>query len=197
MQFLWNLVPGAREARNDLIVGYAWLLAAGLWLGVPEIDGGSAGELRQAVGSVGVAVALSVAAFLLGSFSSDFTRLIPGLRAARAFTTGWSNPMAVLRILDEKEIEELNRLESTIDRTTAEVSFRLSLVPPVLVAGLATALHDHWWLGLIAVGIAAALVLQSIIRRRLSIADIYASRQIREGAANDAGSAPLEGDNYF
>jgi hypothetical protein len=38
MAFLWNLLPGAREARNDLIVGYAWLIAIGLWTGVaPEL----------------------------------------------------------------------------------------------------------------------------------------------------------------
>jgi hypothetical protein len=197
MQFLWNLLPGAREARNDLVVGYVWLLSIGLLTGVPAIDRGSAGELVHAAGSVGIGIALSVVAFLLGSFSSDMTRLIPGLRASRAFTTGWSDPVAVLRVLDEREIAELNRLEGAIDRNTAEVSFRLSLVPPVLVIGAVTAFQDHWWWGLVSIGVAAALIVQGLIRQQLSRADIYASRMIREGAAAQAKSQPLEGRREF
>jgi hypothetical protein len=192
MQFLWNLLPGAREARNDLIVGYVWLLAAGLWGGVPEIDQGSAGELAEAVGPVGVGVALSTVAFLLGSFSSDITRVALGLREARAFSTGWKDPAAVLRALDEREIAELDRLEGAIDRNTAEVSFRLSLIPPLFVAGAAVAINAHWWWALITLGVAIGLLLQSAIRRRMSTADIFASRNIRERAASLARSERVD-----
>jgi hypothetical protein len=87
VSFLWQLLPGAREARNQLIIGYAWVLAAGLWLGVPDIASGSKlDELVKAAGPVGVGVALSFASFLLGSFSDDLFERILKARGARALT---------------------------------------------------------------------------------------------------------------
>jgi hypothetical protein len=135
MQFLWSLLPGAREARNDLVVGYAWLIAVGLWIGVPKVGTGPAHDLFATAGPVAVAVAVSVVAYLVGSLSGDLSRLIPGLREARAFSLQIDreefgiDPAEVLEELGDKEERELSRLEAAVDRNSAEASFRLSLVP--------------------------------------------------------------------
>lgn len=196
MQFLWNLLPGAREARNDLIVGYTWLIAIGLCIGVPELGSGRARELADAVGPLGIAIAVSVIAFMLGSFSSDLVRLIPGFREARAFSTGWGDPVAVLENMSDKEIAELERLEGTIDRNTAEVTFRLSLLPPIVVAGIASAIDSSWWWGLGMGAVVVALFFQSGLRRMLSQNDISASRLIREQAANRAGAVAEDRQSF-
>jgi hypothetical protein len=188
VSFLWNLIPGAREARNDLVVGYMWLAATGLWIGVPKVSDGTAGELTGAVGSIGIGIALSTIALLLGSFSSDLGSLIPGLREARTYTFGWRDPAAFLSVLTDKEKAELDALEQQINRAFSEVSFRLSLIPPVLIAGAAAAAHYHWWWSLVAVGVSLALAFQALIRRRRTVKDLYASQGLRKAIAMRAES---------
>jgi hypothetical protein len=192
MSFLWNLIPGAREARNDLVVGYMWLFAAGLWIGVPKVSGGTVSELTGAVGSVGIGVALSVVALLLGSFSSDLGSLIPNLRQARAFTIGWRDPTDFLAALTDKEKAELDKLEEGINRAYSEVSFRISLIPPVIVAGAALAAHYHLLWIPATVAVSVALAFQAAIRRRSARSDIYASHELRKAIAARAGSEKLQ-----
>jgi hypothetical protein len=83
---LTNLLPGIRDLRGPLAAGYVWLLAAwvvaeprlrdtdptGLWATIVHLD--------SAVSRVGVGVAVSVAAYLVGSLSeagtSNFVRRV-------------------------------------------------------------------------------------------------------------------------
>lgn len=190
MTFLWNLLPGAREARNDLVVGYMWIVAVALWIGIPKITHGRAHDLLKAVHPVGLAIAVSVVAFLVGSFSADLIRLLPGLREAKAFSVGWEDPASVLAQMTDREVGELERLEGAIDRNTAEVTFRISLIPPTVVAGAALAAHaaEWWWWMIGGIAVVMALYLQSVLRRRLSYSDIRASVSIRSRAASRAGS---------
>ncbi len=89
MGFLWQLLPGAREARNQVIVGYAWLFALGLVVGVPQPPTGShLDELVSSLGAVGVGIGLSFAAFLIGSLSDDLVSLVFKSRGALAFSSG-------------------------------------------------------------------------------------------------------------
>jgi hypothetical protein len=84
MHILANALPGFRDLRGPVVAGYLWALFA--WLIVePDFTtkpgdplGGSLYELGHAVGGVGTAIALSVAAYLVGSVSQV---LSTGLRA--------------------------------------------------------------------------------------------------------------------
>src|SRR3989442_9897815 len=77
MQILSSALPGFRDLRGPVIAGYMWLLFA--WLCVtPDLDhrpddqiGGSLYDLAHDVGRVGVAVAVSVAAYLIGSIYQE------------------------------------------------------------------------------------------------------------------------------
>ena len=70
------------------MIGYAWLAAFALWFGVPHVsNSGNLHELTQAVGKVGMAVAASFAAFMIGSLSDDLIAPIFRARRARAFTS--------------------------------------------------------------------------------------------------------------
>jgi hypothetical protein len=74
-----NLLPGVRELRAPLAAGYLWLLFA--WLILPierptakaaKQDTGTLGrlyELEPLVGPIGLAVVVSIAAYLLGSLT--------------------------------------------------------------------------------------------------------------------------------
>jgi hypothetical protein len=89
MQILANALPGLRDLRPPLIAGYLWLLVA--WLIVqPNLDKDPAGplgrtvyELADHVGRPVVAIALSIAAYLLGSASQEVTGTATRLLAAR------------------------------------------------------------------------------------------------------------------
>jgi hypothetical protein len=73
VNFLSQLLPGFRHVRAPLISGYLWLLAAWLLFAddLPRQHDspvyGRAGELADAIGPVGVALVVSVAAYLVGS----------------------------------------------------------------------------------------------------------------------------------
>lgn len=87
MGFLWQLLPGARETRNQVIIGYAWLVAIGLWVSVPSpAKGTDLRELVDALGHLGVGIALSFLAFLIGSLSDDLAGVFLGIRGARALS---------------------------------------------------------------------------------------------------------------
>lgn len=80
MSFLSYLIPAVREIRAPLAGGYLWLLAAWLALAarVPDraaVEEGSIWEdllrIEDAIGTGGVVVALSTAAYLVGSLLSE------------------------------------------------------------------------------------------------------------------------------
>jgi hypothetical protein len=87
MQILSNALPGFRDLRGPIIAGYMWLFAS--WLIVrPDLDtkpssqiGGALWDLRHHVGHIGVAIAVSVAAYLIGSISHEISR---------ALRSGWN-----------------------------------------------------------------------------------------------------------
>ena len=88
VQFLWSLVPGAREARNQVLIGYAWLVALGLWIGVPHVSKtGNLHDIAHALGHVGLAVALSFAAYFIGSLSDDLATQVFRVRGALSLTS--------------------------------------------------------------------------------------------------------------
>lgn len=79
MQILASALPGARDLRAPLIAGYLWLLL--LWLGLePHVHrAGATGALAAAfnlgdsIGKVGLTVAVSVLAYLLGCISQELS----------------------------------------------------------------------------------------------------------------------------
>jgi hypothetical protein len=192
VSFLWQLLPGAREARNQLIIGYAWVLAAGLWLGVPQIASGSElDELVNAAGPLGVGVAVSFASFLLGSFSDDLFERILKVRGARALTR-YSDvpPVLTVRRMEEWGIRsELERLEASIDRSYAEVLLRFGLIGPVgfmAAAGFGTRLVY----GSLGLAVVLALIYQGFWRRIGLRADLEASEQLRLSVASQLEDEP-------
>lgn len=82
MQILSNALPGFRDLRGPIVAGYMWLLFA--WLLVaPDIDnrpddkiGAAVYDLAHDVSRVGVAFAVSVAAYLIGSISQEGSRVL-------------------------------------------------------------------------------------------------------------------------
>jgi hypothetical protein len=180
VQFLWELLPGARETRNQIIVGYAWIAAIALWIGVPDARSQShAAELIGAVGTIGVAIALGFVAFLVGSLSDDAMEWALGIRGARSLSRYSRIPaLLVVREMPETVRAELERLEASIDRLNAEVTLRAGLVLPVLAATVAGGRDSVGWA---AMGAAAIIALLVQLRRRISElrVDMSASASIR------------------
>jgi hypothetical protein len=183
--FLWQLLPGARETRNQVIVGYVWLFAIALWTGVPAVTKGShLHELLDAMGPLGVGVALSFCAFLLGSLSYDLTGQLFGTRGARALSRfSDAPPVLTIRRMEEWGIRaELERLEASIDRANAEVLLRVGLIPPVLASGAAGTRSGWYWA--VAAGITSAAISWQTLRRRSElVADLQTSDELRGGIA--------------
>jgi hypothetical protein len=94
MSLFNSLIPGVREVRAPLIAGYLWLLCGWLLL-EPHAPSpsdnriyGRIGEVADAVGPVGHAVAISLVAYLLGSlvqggFRYVWTRRTEGMGPLR------------------------------------------------------------------------------------------------------------------
>lgn len=89
MSFFGSLIPGIREIRAPLIAGYLWLICG--WLLIephaPSPDGnrvyGRIAELTEVAGPVGRVIAISIAAYLIGSliqagFRYGWTRAMRG-----------------------------------------------------------------------------------------------------------------------
>jgi hypothetical protein len=181
MQFLWSLLPGAREARNQVLIGYAWLAALALWIGVPSVpDHGHVHELVEAIGSVGTGIAVSFAAFMIGSLFDDLTAPLFGWRRAMAFTSGVEGGLEVLDRMGEVGRSELGRLEGSIDRESAELGLRFGLLLPLVVSAVAVQRSgfEFWWL-LGFAGVAAALGFQIVARRDSLLRDLRSSNLIR------------------
>lgn len=88
MNLLSYLVPALREVRAPLIGGYLWLLLGWLWAShlVPsegeQLAPGSVfatlSRLQEVIGPAGLLIALSVAAYLVGSLAGEFINSVLG-----------------------------------------------------------------------------------------------------------------------
>lgn len=92
MAILASALPGFRDLRAPLVAGYLWLLFAWLLLDpeLPPPSGNVSGfvdtllDLGDTVGRVGIALAVSVAAYLVGSISATLSNVIAAvLRSLR------------------------------------------------------------------------------------------------------------------
>jgi hypothetical protein len=109
MNLLASALPGLRDVRAPLVIGYIWVLVA--WLLVqPETplvehyDTGTTGlvvQLADSIGALWTAAAMSVAAYLLGVVSLT----VPAPFAPRR--------LAAIRTTDPSALEELRRLATT------------------------------------------------------------------------------------
>ena len=91
MQILANALPGFRDLRGPVIAGYLWILFG--WLLVqPDLDdrpsndlGAAVFELAERIGPIGIGVAASVGAYLVGAVSQEANPLLTRLaRLSRA-----------------------------------------------------------------------------------------------------------------
>jgi hypothetical protein len=194
VQFLWSLLPGAREARNQVIIGFAWLAAVGLWVGVPHLRRSSQlHDLVHAIGHVGVGIALGFGAFMIGSLSDDVATFIFGVRGGMAFTVGEEGALALIQVIGEEGRAELERLEGAIDRANSEFLLRVSLLPPLAIAAAASqrdGIHWAWLAG--SVGAALALIFQAARRRTELRENIAASDRIRLDAQHQRRKVQLD-----
>ncbi len=165
VQILSNAVPGFRGLRGPLIAGYVWLLFAYL-AATPDFDtrpegaiGGALYDLRHDIGRVGVAVAISVAAYLVGAVSQELSqalrRTVQWLRpssfysyTARRGQIGSWEPMraacrsakdTVERAGEDRRVpdSQLPRLREMVDErfgTALEEAVREVMVPATLLA---------------------------------------------------------------
>jgi hypothetical protein len=166
MQALASLLPGLREVRSALLSGYAWLVVIYLITGqnVPTVDDSPFGPLADAVGPVGVAVAVSFGASLLGSFIEEAVYK-PVLRIDRAYDiyAEARNQASALEQMPESVRERLARYETDADRNRAELLVRVGLVLPLAIASVFLAVDQQnalWGIGAVAAG---ALLWQAFV----------------------------------
>lgn len=83
MQILASALPGFRDLRAPLTAGYLWLLLLWIWL-KPALAtrptneiAASIYDLGKATGPIWVSVAVSVAAYLIGSISQSLSQPLP------------------------------------------------------------------------------------------------------------------------
>lgn len=89
LEILSTALPGLRDLRGPVIAGYLWLLFG--WLLIrPDLDrrpteplAASIYELGDELGQIGLLVAVSVAAYLIGAVSQEVSRVVR--RAAQLF----------------------------------------------------------------------------------------------------------------
>ena len=105
MQILGSVLPGLREIRAPVIAGYLWLVL--VWVLIsPDVDTrpsdgvlSSVYDLGQEVGRLGIAIAVGVIAYLLGSVSQALGDVIPRF-ASMSRPSEWSGFSQLLMPLD-------------------------------------------------------------------------------------------------
>jgi WD domain, G-beta repeat len=135
---LASLLPGLREIRTRLAVGYAWLFAGYLAIGhnFPK-PGQAAGvladvyDLARLVTPAGVAIVASVLAYLIGIVASQrFSLSRPALPLwAKAVAESLPKPWRVTSALDSLVVERL------ADRLGEDADFRASVVKRTVDSG--------------------------------------------------------------
>jgi hypothetical protein len=113
---LANILPGLREIRAPLAAGYLWLFFGYLVFGAPERRDATGLEqklidLGDALSPVGLAVAASFVAYLVGSLS---------LAAARMLGEGLSSIVQNLRSRDLPSMRLSERGQSTLEEIVGE-----------------------------------------------------------------------------
>jgi hypothetical protein len=170
---LASLLPGVREVRGPLVAGYLWLLFAWLVVDVPEraeLSGPLAqvAELGDLLTPVGVGVAASFAAYLIGSLSEDLFggayRIWLEVRDPEGRLGGPTRPPA--NELIQSQVAELT---NRIDRLGAEANLRVALTPPLiaLIVYMGTEDSAAWFIGGLVV---PAMAGQAFLRSRQAIA---------------------------
>lgn len=171
---LASLLPGLRDLRVPLSVGYMWLLAAWLLMSdeVPRSrpqDGGTVDhiyELGEIIGRPGVLAAVSFIAYLLGSFLLfSPQRAAVTLRAAgvRGRTleefAEWIKQQS--RTVNHTEVDQIGsgqsrrfetklmvaneRLHGDFDRLRSEAELRVNVALPLLVLSVILAAQLNWF----------------------------------------------------
>jgi len=188
----WTSSPVAAQlATSPLVTASLPPAPLALWLGVPDVaNDGNLRELLDAIGKVGVGVAASFGAFLLGSMSDDLAAVVFRTRGALPLTAGQADPAVALDRMGEGVRTELDRLEGEIDRLNSEVILRGSLIPPLIVAGVAGGVQAWYW---IAAGIVASLVLaaQMVPRTIQFRRSRETSIELRRAVARSLGASDL------
>lgn len=137
MNLLSYLVPALRHARAPLIGGYLWLLLAWLWSShlVPteaDVEPGSViatlMRLEDVFGSAGLVLAVSVAAYLVGSLVSEVVDAI-----LRWLGSG-SIPGRLQALV--AAIPKLQHATDTAERLHAEAELRLHVALPLTAIGV-------------------------------------------------------------
>ena len=143
MELLGRIIPAIRETRVPLVSGYVWLLA--IWLSVAVGSDRFAGEpepgsqlavLREALGALGglgLGIADSVTAFMVGSMAGFLADLLLKPRDSRA-------------------------MRDHAARSQAEAQLRFQLAAPLLVGSVIVVLQSRQWLWLLGTAIPGVLV---------------------------------------
>jgi hypothetical protein len=173
---LGYIIPAIREIRAPLVGGYLWLLAAWLNFGdwVPDRPGEESPwdqlvRLRDAIGAVGVAAAISVAAVLVGSLVGELITFITARR--------WERP-SVIESLGEL-VPEAKYAANTAVRTFAEAEFRLHASLPLVVVG-ASLVANELGIGLAILVLAALIGAHGVVLLRRWAQQADAARVVAE-----------------
>ncbi len=121
VSILTNALPGFREVRAPLVTGYLWLLFG--WLAfAPDLSprptsGATASlyDLAEYVGPLGVGIAASIAAYLLGAISQEAGQLVK-----HALTR------SAVRIRNSEPDRRFERLSRVLDDTVARANRRIA-----------------------------------------------------------------------
>jgi hypothetical protein len=135
---------------------------------------------------------VSFGAYMIGSVYDDLISLVFRARRARAFTVGSEGGLDLLDSMGEAGRMELERLEAAIDRASSEFTLRVGLFAPLMIALVATQVHQFqpplaWSLGL--AGVLGALAFQCY-RRSIDLRrNLDASKEIRYQAGKRLDAA--------
>ena len=171
MNLLSYLVPALRDVRAPLIGGYLWLVLGWLWIGhlVPsqaELEPGSVlgalYRLQDVVGTAGVVVSLSVAAYLVGSVASELLGFFLHYRygGRRAYGVDRLKGLAAAMPELEHATDRAERLYAE-----AELRFQVALPLAAIAATLVQRGEDVWFV-LVLVGFSSAMCWQGLLLLR-------------------------------
>lgn len=197
---LSELVPGVRELRSALAAGYLWLIFG--WLLLHDDIGDAGGpisdlvDLGEAATDVGLGIAASFVAYLVGSLSEDlflrwFIRWMDKMGLKQRYA---GDSEDVERIADAELMrEELSRLENSADRAQAEARLRVALVPPLLAIVIYLMASDSllWaasFIGVVAVSVQAWMRVRDWFAASEKLSGFRSAHQLIEPPAMGSSS---------